>query len=368
MNIIRENALPEMQKPLGFGKYMTDHMVVCHYKEGHGWDKPQVMPYHAFTFDPCALVLHYGQAIYEGMKAYHTPSGIALFRPERNAARFRSSAARIAMAEMPDHLFIEAISDLVRHEYAWVPAEPDTALYIRPVMVADEAAFGVRRSSSYLFFAVATPVDSNYRRGNRPYRLLVTEEYARAAPGGGGDAKTAGNYGRTIVALDAARKQGFDNVLWLDPVQREFIEEAGITNIFVRTTTEVVTPPLNSRILAGVTRDTVLQLLRKWNVAVSEREMSIVELVQGIADGTVTEVFLTGTATHIAPVGAIRYREADYMVPGSHASDSMVLRLSQTIDDVQRGRASDDLCWMQLVASRAEADDYHRNAKSKSEA
>lgn len=336
--------------PLGFGKHMTDYISVCRYSATSGWEKPRIAPYGTFQLDPCALVLHYGQAIYEGMKAYRRADGsVALFRPDRNAARFRASAARMAMAEMSEEFFVRAAKDLVAHERAWVPDRPDSSLYLRPVMIGDEAAFGMRRSSTYLFFIVATPVDALYRSGSMPMRLLVTEEYARAAPGGGGDAKTAGNYGRTLVALDDARAKGFDNVLWLDPVGRENIEEAGITNVFVRKGNRVLTPPLNGRILAGVTRETVIEQLRNWGLRLDEREISIGDLTSGIADSVVDEVFLTGTATHIAPVGCICWRGKDYAIDGGASTSSLAARLSKAIGDVQKGLVPDPKGWMVAV-------------------
>lgn len=354
MNVVTSPTLPGKTKsasgPLGFGRYMTDKIAVCRYTDVTGWEAPQVVPYQSFELDPCALVFHYGQAIYEGMKAYRgAGTSVALFRPDRNAARFRSSAARMAMAQMPEDLFIQAASDLVAAERDWIPDGPDTALYLRPVMIGDEAAFGVRRSSTYLFFIVATPVDSLYRSGDRPLRLTVTENYARAAPDGGGDAKTAGNYGRTLLALDVARKEGFDNILWLDPVRRELIEEAGITNVFIRMGDMVVTPPLNGRILAGVTRDTVLQLLKEWGVQFLEVEISIADLLRGIDAETVDEIFLSGTATHIAPVGSITRNGVEHRTEGANRDGSLMNRLSTAINDVQRGRASDRWGWMKQV-------------------
>lgn len=345
--------LPRRHLPagqLGFGKIMAERISVCRYEPCSGWGAPEVMPYRSLELDPCALVLHYGQAIYEGMKAYAQRDGaVALFRPERNAARFRASARRMAMAEMPEELFVRAAAELVTSLREWVPSEPGTSLYLRPVMIGDEAAFGIRRSATYLFFIVATPVDNIYRRGDRPLGLRAIEDYARAATGGGGDAKTAGNYGRTIVALEAARRAGYDNVLWLDPIHRENIEEAGITNIFVRRGDSVMTPPLNGRILPGVNRESAIDILREWNVPVEEREISIIELLNGIDSGSVSEVFVTGTAMHVAPVGRINYRGIDYPIDCSSLGDSMTLRISTVISSIQQGISSDLRGWMKKL-------------------
>lgn len=351
MSVAPISVPPALQSgQLGFGKIIADMISVCRYEAGSDWGAPEVVPYRSLQLDPCALVLHYGQAIYEGMKAYaQADGGIALFRPECNAARFRASAARMAMAEMPEELFIRAVSDLVASLHRWIPEGPGTSLYLRPVMIGDEAAFGVRRASSYLFFIVATPVDSIYRTGGRPLSLRVTEDYARAAPNGGGDVKTAGNYGRTILALEAARAAGFDNVLWLDPVYRNNIEEAGITNIFVKIGSTVVTPPLNGRILPGVNREAVIQLLRSWNVPVEEREIDIHELLGGIDCGEVSEVFVTGTATHIAPVGLIQHRNKDHVIDRTSAEASIAQQIAKAISDVQCGVSSDVHSWMTRV-------------------
>ncbi len=345
-------AVPAAVGTLGFGQSMTERMVVCRYDAGTGWGRAEVVPYGPFTLDPCTLALHYGQAIYEGMKAFRGAGGaVALFRPERNAARFRASAARMAMAEMPEATFIGAAAALVEAERDRVPEGADAALYLRPVMIGDEAAFGVRRSATYLFFIVATPVDSLYRAGGRPLRLVVAQDHARAAPGGGGAAKTAGNYGRTLLPLGAARAAGFDTVLWLDPVRRELIEEAGITNVFVRTGDVVTTPPLNGQILEGVTRETVIQVLRDWGVEVREEEIPIDALLGGIDTGAVTEVFLTGTATHVAPVGSITRHGVEHRVPGAALDGSLMRRVSAAIQDVQRGRAPDRWGWMWPVGT-----------------
>ena len=346
------SPLAHLGGALGFGKYMTNAMVLCRYSDGTGWEKPSLVPYGTLAFDPCALVLHYGQAIYEGMNAYRSPdASIALFRPDRNAARFRASARRMEMAEMPEGLFIEAVSTLVDAQRDWVPAGAESSLYLRPVMVADEAAFGVRRSTTYLFFIVATPVDALYRDGMAPFRLMVSEDFARAAPGGGGDAKTSGNYGRTLIALEAARRSGFNNVLWLDPVEREFIEEAGITNVFVRRGRDLLTPPLNGRILPGVMRETILQLARDWGLSAIEREISVTELLSGIDAGDVDEVFLSGTAVHVAPVGVIARRGREHRLAAAGEAQSLAKRLSQAISEIQRGLVADTRGWMRRVAA-----------------
>jgi branched-chain amino acid aminotransferase len=336
--------------PLGFGKYMANSMVMCRYSERTGWDFPSVGPYRALELDPCALVLHYGQAIYEGMKAYRAAdSSISLFRPECNAARFRASARRMSMAEMPEALFVEAVSLLASVERDMVPEGPECALYLRPVLIADEAAFGVRRANQYLFFVVATPAEPLYRIGVPPFKLVVSDDYMRAAPNGGGDAKTSGNYGRTLIALEAARRNGFNNVLWLDPVRRDFLEEAGITNIFVRRGACLITPPLNGRILPGVMRDTVLQLAREWGFTVAEEEISVTALLREMDADNVDEIFLTGTAVHLAPVGSITRGNTEHRLRHQSSGVSLMERLSSAISDIQQRRVPDPRGWMREV-------------------
>ena len=231
-------------------------MFLCDYHAGRGWVDPRVVPYGPIVMDPAALVLHYGQALFEGLKAYRQPDGgVALFRADRNASRFTASAARMAMPELPEALFLDAVRRLVKVDADWVPGEPGTSLYVRPVMVANEPALAVRRAEHFVFYILLSPVAALYQPGRPAYKLLVSEEYSRSSNGGSGAAKTSGNYGQTIVALEGARAQGYDNILWLDGAYREYIEEAGITNIFVAGRDSVITPPLNGRILPGVTRD-----------------------------------------------------------------------------------------------------------------
>ena len=331
---------------LGFGNFTTDHMFLCDYHAGRGWVDPRVVPYGPIVMDPAALVLHYGQALFEGLKAYRQPDGgVALFRADRNASRFTASAARMAMPELPEALFLDAVRRLVEVDADWVPEEPGTSLYVRPVMVANEAALAVRRAEHFVFYILLSPVAALYQPGRPAYKLLVSEEYSRSSNGGSGAAKTSGNYGQTIVALEGARAQGYDNVLWLDGAYREFIEEAGITNIFVAGRDGVITPPLNGRILPGVTRDSAIRLMTDWGMPVIEREVSIREVVAGIDDGSVSEIFVTGTATLVAPVGTITYKGTTHTLRASSEATSYARRLYTTLDGIQCGRLADPFGW-----------------------
>lgn len=337
-------AMDEVQ----FGSHVSDHMFLAEYDAGRGWHSARVQPYGQFQLDPRALVLHYGQSVFEGLKAYRQANGgIALFRPEANAARLNVSCQRMAMPALPEALFIEGLRQLVALEADWVPTAPGAALYARPVMFASEPVLGVRRSASYLFCIMLCPVPPYFQRGDAPLKLLAREDCARTARGGCGDAKTSANYGQTIVALEHARAAGYDNLLWLDAAGHRHIEEAGITNVFVRYRDRVVTPPLSGRILPGITRDSVIRLLRSQDERVDEAEIAIDELVADIDEGRVQEIFLTGTATIVAPVSEIGFRGRRHVIAGQ--AGSMAEQLYRRLTAIQYGTAADEQGWMQQV-------------------
>jgi len=334
-------AMDEVQ----FGSHVSDHMFLAEYEAGRGWHSPRVQPYGQFQLDPRALVLHYGQSVFEGLKAYRqADGGIALFRPESNAARLNASCQRMAMPALPGALFIEGLKRLIALEDAWVPATQGAALYARPIMFACEPVLGVRRSASYQFCIMLCPVPPYFQPGDPPLKLLAREDCARTAQGGCGDAKTSANYGQTIVALEGARAAGYDNLLWLDAAEHRYIEEVGITNVFVRYGDKVVTPPLSGRILPGITRDSVIRLLRSQGEQVDEREIAIEALLAGIDGGQVLEIFLTGTATIVAPVKEIGFRGRRH--PFVPAPDSMATRLYRQLTAIQHGTAVDEFGWM----------------------
>jgi branched-chain amino acid aminotransferase len=335
---------------LGFGKYLTDHMFLMDYTRLTGWHDPRIEPYQPLNLDPAAMVLHYGQEVFEGLKAYHLPDGgIALFRPDKNIERMNASARRMVMPELDPDLFFQAMKELVLLERDWIPKSAGTSLYIRPTMIANEPALGVRPSDQYLFYIITGPVGAYYPGGFKPTRIFVTDEYVRAAKGGPGGAKTGGNYGRTLLAAKKATEDGYTQVLWLDAEERKYVEEVGTSNIFFLVEDELVTPPLGGTILAGITRDSVLELARSWGLNVSERLISIDEVVEGCRSGSLKEVFATGTAAVVSPVGEIGYKGEVVLV-----ADGGTGELSQTlyneITAIQYGHKEDPFDWRVQIA------------------
>ncbi len=335
---------------LGFGRYFTDHMFLMDYARDKGWHKPRIEPYQPLNLDPAAMVLHYGQEVFEGLKAYYLPdAGIALFRPEKNIERMNASARRMVMPELDPDLVLQAMKEFVLLERDWVPKSEGTSLYIRPTMIANEPALGVRPADEYLFFIIAGPVGAYYPGGFKPTRIYVTDEYVRAARGGSGAAKTSGNYGRTLLAAKQAAERGYTQVLWLDAKERKYVEEVGTSNIFFLVMDELVTPPLGGTILPGVTRDSVLELARSWGLNVSERAISIDEVVEGCKSGALKEMFATGTAAVISPVGEIGYQE-EVLLIADGGTGELSQSLYNEITAIQYGHKDDPFGWRVRLA------------------
>ncbi|OGQ99143.1 MAG: branched chain amino acid aminotransferase [Deltaproteobacteria bacterium RIFOXYD12_FULL_55_16] len=325
------------QNALGFGRHFTDHMLVMHYTEGKGWHDAAIQPYRNFSLDPAAMVLHYGQAIFEGMKAYRgKDENIYLFRPADNIERLNRSAARLCMPQLPVAEVLLALKELLRLDRDWIPSANGATLYIRPTMIATEAALGVRPAKQYLFFVILSPVGAYYPEGFNPVRIYVTDKYVRAVPGGVGDIKTAGNYAASIMAAVEAQQAGFTQVLWLDAVERRYIEEVGTMNIFFVIGDEIITPPLGGSILPGITRDSVIQLVRDWGLAVVERRISITEVLAAQEDGSLKEIFGTGTAAVISPVGSLHYQGQDCVI-NNGKTGALSQRLFDEIQAIQYG-------------------------------
>ncbi|GAB4227897.1 MAG: branched-chain amino acid aminotransferase [Deltaproteobacteria bacterium] len=340
---------PRSGEKLGFGNHFSDHMFLMEFTQGRGWHDPRIVPYGPLHLDPSAMVLHYGQEIFEGLKAYYASDGsICLFRPEKNAERMNRSAARMCLPEIPvaDHL--QAIRELVRIDREWIPKEKGASLYIRPTMVATEAGLGVRPAAECLFFIITGPVGAYYARGFDPVRILVEETYVRAAPGGTGEAKTGGNYAASLLAAKKAKEKGFDQVLWLDAGRRRFVEEVGTMNIFFALGGKLVTPPLTGSILPGVTRDSVLTLAREWKIPVEERPVGIEEVIGAAGDGSLTEAFGSGTAAVISPVGAFSFHGKEIAVNGGKTGD-LSLRMYREITGIQYGEIADRHHWIHRV-------------------
>lgn len=339
-------ARPKSEAELGFGKYFTDHMFLMDYEKGQGWINPRIVPYGPLSLDPSAMVLHYGQEIFEGLKAYRWTDGtIALFRPDKNIERWNRSARRLCMAETDPAMFMEGMKTLILLDRDWIPSSPGTSLYIRPTMIATEAALGVKPSSRYLFFIIIGPVGPYYPEGFSPTRIYVTKSYVRAAKGGVGETKTGGNYAASLYAATKAQELGYTQVLWLDAAEHKYVEEVGTSNIFFRIADELITPPLAGTILPGVTRDSVLFLAREWGIPVNERLITIDEVLQAAETGRLQEMFATGTAAVISPVGGIGYQ--DRVIPVADGKTGpLARRLYDEITGIQYGQKPDPYGWV----------------------
>jgi branched-chain amino acid aminotransferase len=334
----------------GFGVYFTDHMVTARWNRTEGWHGAAVEPYRPIELDPAAMVLHYGQAIFEGLKAYrHTDGSVHSFRPEANAERFRLSARRLAMPELPDELFLGSLRELIAADGRWVPSEHEESLYLRPLMISTEVGLGVRPSSQYMYMLIASPAGSYFASGVRPVSVWLSTEYVRAAPGGTGAAKFAGNYAASLVAQAQAAEQGCDQVVWLDAVERRWVEEMGGMNLFFvlgsGADAKVVTPELSGSLLAGITRDSLLTLAGELGYQIEERRFSTEEWEKKVESGELTEVFACGTAAVITPVGSVKHAEGSFQINGGRTGE-VSMRLRDALTAIQRGTAPDSHGWM----------------------
>ena len=355
---LQANERAELLSDPGFGRVFTDHMVTIRWTEGVGWHDAQLVPYGPIQMDPATNFIHYGQAIFEGLKAYRQTDGsIATFRPLANAARFNRSADRLAMPHLPEELFLASIEALVRQDAAWVPDDPEKSLYLRPFMFATEVGLGVRPANEYLYMLIASPAGAYFPQGVKPVSVWLSEEYVRAAPGGTGEAKCAGNYAASLVAQAQAAAQGCDQVVWLDAVERRWVEEMGGMNLYFvygsGADARILTPTLTGSLLPGVTRDSLISLAGDLGYRAEEGRISVEDWRAGNASGELTEVFACGTAAVITPVGQVRGTNHSWTV-GSGESGPVTLRLRQALLDLQTGRAPDPHGWMrELVPAPA---------------
>lgn len=351
--------LAEILAAPGFGKYFTDHMVLIDWDDARGWHDERVVPYGPFTVDPATMVFHYGQEIFEGLKAYEQPDGsVAAFRPEANAARFARSARRLALPELPEDLFVESLEQLVDVDRAWVPTAPETSLYLRPFMFASEVAIGVHPGKKVTYCLIASPAGSYFSGGSSGVTVWLSTEYVRAAPGGTGEVKTGGNYAASLLAQAEAAARGCDQVVWLDAVERRWVEEMGTNNLcFVYGSeadghVEVVTPELNGSLLPGITRDSLIQVGRDLGYTVTERRISTDEWGKAVAAGEMTEVFGCGTAAVVTPVAAVRSADGGFTIGGGEPGP-VTLRLRDALTAIQHGTAPDTHGWLHtLVAAQ----------------
>ncbi len=348
MQIIRAEKLKEKpvdQSKLGFGKIFTDYMLTMRYKNG-AWDEPRIEPYGPVAFDLATTVFHYAQGIFEGLKAFRNEAGeVRVFRPEENFKRMNRSAERMCIPQIDEKKVLEGMFELLRLEKDWIPTAPGTALYIRPSIIATNVALGVHASSEYLFFIILSPVGSYYAHGLAPTRLLVEDYYTRATVGGTGEAKCIANYAVSLKAGEEAEKKGFDQVLWLDANEKKYVEEVGSMNMFFVIDGEVVTPELVGSILPGITRKSSIELLRAHGYKVSERRVSIDEVIEAQKNGKLNEAFGTGTAAVISPVGMMEYKGTDYVVNGGEMGE-ITKWLYDTITGIQSGRLPDPFGWV----------------------
>ena len=334
---------------LGFGTIFTDHMFNMDYSVEKGWHNPRIEPYASIPMDPSTMVLHYGQGVFEGLKAYRTDAGgIQLFRPLDNFKRMNRSSKMLCIPGHDEAFALEALKQLLTIEKDWVPSQPGTSLYIRPTIVATDPYLGVRASFTYRFFIILSPVGAYYPEGFNPVKILVSKDHVRAVRGGVGEAKTPGNYAASLLAGDKAHDEGYTQVLWLDGVEQKYIEEIGAMNIFFVIDDEIITPMLSGSILPGITRNSVIQLAQHWGMKVTERKISIDEVMQAQASGRLSEIYGSGTAAVVSPVGELKY--GDTVIPiGDGNVGPVAQRLFDAIQDIQYGKIKDPMGWVEPV-------------------
>ncbi|GIE27405.1 branched-chain-amino-acid aminotransferase [Actinoplanes italicus] len=334
----------------GFGRIFTDHMVTVRYADGKGWYEPRVEARAPIPMDPASAVLHYAQEIFEGLKAYKTPDGgVAMFRPDANANRFNQSAGRMAMPALPVETFLQSLHEIIKIDRDWIPEDPEGSLYLRPFAYASEVFLGVRPANEYLYLVIASPVGPYFSGGVKPVSIWVTPDFTRAAPGGTGAAKCGGNYAAGLSAQAEASEHGCDQVVYLDAIERKYIDELGGMNVFlVLDDGSLITPPLTGTILPGITRDSVIKLAERAGRKVEERPISLQEWREGAASGRVREAFACGTAAVITPIGTIKSEDGAFTVADG-GSGEVTMAIRKELVDIQRGRAEDPFGWVHRV-------------------
>lgn len=348
MQIIKtQNPKPKPQGKIKFGSVFTDHMFIMEYSKELGWHNERIQPYQPISLDPASSILHYGQEVFEGMKAYKDKDGkITMFRPRENFKRINFSNERIMIPKIDEEKVLSYLTELIRLEADWIPTGEGESLYIRPTIFASEPALGVHVSKEYIMFIILSPVGAYYSRGLSPVKLYVEDFYVRTAKGGTGQTKFGGNYASSLKASDEAEKHGYDQVLWLDAQNKKYVEEVGSMNIFFVSGGEVITPSLEGSILAGITRMSIIELLRSKGYKVTEKMIAIDEIIKGIQNGKVTECFGTGTAAVISPVGVIGYKGKDYALNGK---TNIAKDAYSTLTDIQRGNVPDAFNWLYRI-------------------
>ncbi|MEC5423823.1 branched-chain amino acid aminotransferase [Virgibacillus sp. C22-A2] len=348
-----DRRITKKEKPnteqLEFGRIFTDHMFIMDYMEPLGWHDARIVPYQQLTIDPSAMTFHYGQSVFEGMKAYHTDEGeIQLFRPEKNLERLNHSNDRLCIPQIDEEFVLNAIKQLVYLDKDWIPKADGTSLYIRPFIISTEPFIGVAPSHQYKLIVILSPVGSYYKEGINPVKIAVENHYVRAVKGGTGEAKTGGNYAASLKAQEKCTQNGFSQVLWLDGVEKKYIEEVGSMNVFFKINGEVVTPALNGSILEGITRNSVIQLLNHWNIPVTERKVSMEELYEAYVDGKLEEAFGSGTAAVLSPIGQLSWGDKDLFINNGKTGE-VSKALYDTLTGIQYGRKTDPFNWVEKV-------------------
>jgi branched-chain amino acid aminotransferase len=331
---------------LGFGQYFTDHMFVAEYETGLGWHSPRIQPYAPLAIDPAASVLQYAQALFEGLKALRSQDGkLNLFRPDRHLERWAQGTVRMCMPVIPPELMLRGIMELVKIDHDWVPSLPNTALYLRPTLIGTEGFLGVRPSRTYTFFVIASPVGAYYEEGFNPVSIWIEEECVRSARGGLGAVKASANYAASLYAGERAKAKGYAQVLWLDAAEHKYLEEVGTMNVFVQIGDMLYTPPLEGSLLEGVTRNSILALLREWNYGVAERAISVDEISRAHDEGRLKEVFGCGTGAVISPVGELALKHKR-MIINDRRPGPVSQKLFETLTGIQQGRIPDTRGWL----------------------
>ncbi len=344
----KQRQLPQTDKPLPFGQLRTNHMFLMNYRDGE-WVDPRIVPYGPLSLDPASPVLHYGQEIFEGMKAYRTTENdILLFRPRENALRLNKSAERMCMPAIDPDLNVEAMKAITDVERDWVPHSAGTSLYLRPTMIADGNELGVHAAQKYIYYIICSPSGAYYKNGLAPISIYVEDQYIRAVKGGMGFAKTGGNYAGSLKAADVAAKNGFDAVLWLDGTERKYVEEVGAMNMMFVINDTIVTAALEGSILAGITRMSILELARGMGIKVEERKLSVDELFEAGKSGALQEAFGTGTAAVVSPVGKLTYQGQSVIVNNGEIG-TLTQKLYDTLTGIQTGNVADTHGWVEKV-------------------
>ncbi len=337
---------PAADDPLLFGTIFTDHMFIMDYETGKGWYDPRIVPYQPVSLDPSAMVFHYGQEMFEGLKAYTSSDGrTLLFRPDKNIARANATNRRICIPEIDPEDFLQALKAIVDIDKEWIPNRPGTSLYVRPFIIATDPFLGVRPSNTYKFMIILSPVGPYYPEGLDPVKIWIEDEYVRAVKGGIGEAKSGANYVASLLAQEKAHQEGYSQVLWLDGVHRKYIEEVGAMNIFFKINGRVITPKLNGSILPGVTRDSCIQLCRSWGLEVEECRISIDEIFAAANDGSLEEVWGTGTAAVVSPVGHLRWKDHVMQIQDGGIGP-VSQKLYDTVTGIQLGEIAGPEGWV----------------------